>query len=99
MTAVAFNGFYIQDAGDGNNLTSDGIFVFTFSASVSVGDEVRVEGTVAEFIPRGAGTGNLSITQIFAGTITIVSSGNPRPAPIIIGLGGRIPPTHRNCHQ
>jgi uncharacterized protein len=45
------DGFYIQDAaGDGDAATSDGIFVFAPGGSdVSVGDRVRVRGTVIEF--------------------------------------------------
>ena len=44
-------GFYIQDVtGDGNALTSDGLFVFNGSSnSVSLGDVVVVVGTVGEF--------------------------------------------------
>ena len=45
------NGFFIQDAtGDGNPLTSDGVWVHASSApDVMVGDHVRVRGTVAEY--------------------------------------------------
>lgn len=45
-------GFYIQDfPGDGNSLTSDGIFVFdnSFGVNVNVGDLVQVKGEVDEF--------------------------------------------------
>ena len=44
-------GFYIQDAaGDGNNLTSDGLFVFNGNANaVSLGQVAAVTGTVSEF--------------------------------------------------
>ena len=51
------NGFYIQDpAGDGDLLTSDGIFVFVPSANsawfgfdVAVGEALQVSGTAKEF--------------------------------------------------
>lgn len=44
------NGFYLQDPlGDGNDATSDGIFVLDFDANVTIGDAVRVAGTVDEF--------------------------------------------------
>lgn len=47
------NGFYVQDpAGDGDDSTSDGVFVFDgFAPSVDVarGDRVRVTGDVTEF--------------------------------------------------
>jgi uncharacterized protein len=49
--APALRGFYIQDpTGDGDPLTSDGIFVFNANLdSVSLGQNVRVTGTAAEF--------------------------------------------------
>ncbi|MBE9048085.1 lamin tail domain-containing protein [Pleurocapsales cyanobacterium LEGE 10410] len=95
VTAVDSNGFYLQDpTGDDNTATSDGIFVFTSSApGVSVGDKLEVAGTVSEFTPGGASTGNLSITQISGSpTINLVSSNNPLPDAVIIGRDGRIPP-------
>lgn len=43
-------GFYLQDGGDGDASTSDGIFVFDNSANlVSLGDVVEVTGPVSEF--------------------------------------------------
>ncbi|NEQ72488.1 MAG: type I secretion C-terminal target domain-containing protein [Okeania sp. SIO2C9] len=95
VTAVDTIGFYLQDpTGDGNDATSDGIFVFTGSApGVSVGDELQVDGTVSEFTPGGTSTRNLSTTQISSPTITNLSSGNTLPDAVIIGSGGRVPPT------
>ncbi|MCA8882139.1 MAG: 5'-nucleotidase C-terminal domain-containing protein [Rhodobacteraceae bacterium] len=93
VTAVAGNGFYLQDAaGDGDIATSDGIFVYTASApSVAVGDAVDVSGTVTEFFPGGISSGNLSITEIVSPSVTVQSSGNALPAATVIGQGGRIP--------
>ena len=98
VTAVDSNGYYLQDAvGDADDRTSDAIFVFTSSRpAVAVGDEVRVQGTVSEFFPGGASTGNLSTTQITAtaaGSTVIASSGNALPASVLLGEGGRLPPT------
>lgn len=94
VTAVRNNGFYLQDPNpDGNEATSEGIFVFTGSRpSVSVGNSVLVSGTVSEFIPGGADTGNLSTTQITSPTIETTSNLNSI-SPTIIGTGGRTPPT------
>ncbi|PZU99309.1 MAG: hypothetical protein DCE90_01985 [Pseudanabaena sp.] len=96
VTAVDSNGFYFQDPNPDNDIaTSEGIFVFTSSRpTVAVGDSIAVTGTVSEFTPGGASTGNLSTTQI-GGTprITILSSGNSLPAATIIGAGGRVPPS------
>ncbi|MGG6241551.1 endonuclease/exonuclease/phosphatase family protein [Nodosilinea sp. AN01ver1] len=96
VTAVDSNGFYLQDAvGDGNIATSDAIFVFTGSApTVAVGDGLEVTGTVSEFTPGGVSTRNLSTTQISGNpTITTLSSGNALPEAVILGAGGRVPPT------
>jgi predicted extracellular nuclease len=93
VTAVAFNGYYVQDPiGDGDDATSDGMFVFNVGSNPSVGDFVELTDFVSEFIPGGAASGNLSITQMSFPSITVVSSGNALPAPVIIGSGGRIPP-------
>ncbi|MEO1591297.1 MAG: choice-of-anchor I family protein, partial [Cyanobacteria bacterium J06632_22] len=96
VTAVDFRGFYVQGADDGNDATSEGLFVFTgFSAppGVEVGDEVRLFGEVSEFIPGGADTGNLSITQMSEPDVVILSSGNDLPAATIIGESGRLAPS------
>ncbi|MEM8718391.1 MAG: endonuclease/exonuclease/phosphatase family protein [Cyanobacteria bacterium P01_G01_bin.39] len=96
VTAVESNGFYLQDpTGDEDDATADGIFVFTSDApGVTVGDELEVAGTVSEFTPGGVDTGNLSTTQISGSpSVTVISSGNSLPEAVIIGDGGRVPPT------
>ncbi|MBI5963342.1 MAG: ExeM/NucH family extracellular endonuclease [Chloroflexi bacterium] len=72
----ALGGFYIQDvSGDGNPLTSDGIFVYNGTGNaVTKGDIVRVTGTAAEYQGEtqisavssivGCGTGTLAPTDI-----------------------------------
>jgi uncharacterized protein len=94
VTARTSNGFYLQDPSpDANDATSEGIFVFTSSApTVSVGDSILVSGTVSEFRPGGASTTNLTTTEITSPLVSVLSSGNPLPAPVVIGTGGRIPP-------
>ncbi|MFJ1912317.1 endonuclease/exonuclease/phosphatase family protein [Streptomyces sp. NPDC088147] len=79
-------GFWIQDPRpDRDDATSEGVFVFTNSVpTVAVGDAVQVSGTVGEYIPGGAASGNQSVTQIASPTVTVVSSGNPLPAPVVI---------------
>jgi predicted extracellular nuclease len=95
VTAVAPNGFYLQDpVGDGDAATSDGIFVFTNNApTVAIGHTVQVEGVVEEFIPGGATSGNLSITEITNPHLTALPPA-PFPTATILGAGGRIPPAH-----
>ncbi len=97
VTAVDTNGFYIQtpDADiDASDATSQGIFIFTNSApTVASGDAVTVTGTVSEFTPGGSGSNNLSSTQLTSPTISVQSSGNALPTAIILGAGGRTPPT------
>ncbi|MGW1799332.1 endonuclease/exonuclease/phosphatase family protein [Streptomyces sp. NPDC001984] len=79
-------GFWIQDATpDDNPATSEGVFVFTSSTpKVAVGDSVTVTGTVSEYVPGGASTGNQSLTEITKPVITTLSTGNAVPAPTVI---------------
>ncbi len=95
VTAVHHNGFYLQDpVGDNNSDTSDGIFVFTGSTPlVSSGDEIEIVAQVIEFIPGGAATNNLSITELINPELTLISSNNALPPAVIIGDAGRLPPT------
>jgi len=91
VTAVDSNGFYLQDFGDNDVRTSDGIFVFTGTApDVFVGDGISIQATVTEF--RG-GTGGLTITQLSSADITIDSTDNVLPTAVLIGDGGRLPPS------
>jgi predicted extracellular nuclease len=85
-------GYWIQDpAPDSNPATSEGIFVFTSSApTVAPGDSVLVSGKVQDFYPLASGdtvatTSNLSITEIDQSSVSVVSTGNPLPAPIVLG--------------
>ena len=98
VTAKRSNGFYMQDPNPDNNpATSEGIFIFTRSApAVNVGDMVLASGTVQEFAGSGsAATTNLSVTEIGEPGLTysVLSSANALPAPVVIGAGGRLPPT------
>ncbi|MFD9075708.1 endonuclease/exonuclease/phosphatase family protein [Streptomyces lasiicapitis] len=79
-------GFWIQDTrADGDRATSEGIFVYTSSApTVKTGDAVKVSGTVTEYVPGGASSGNQSLTQITKPTVTVESSGNALPAPVTV---------------
>jgi hypothetical protein len=94
VTAVSSNGFWMQDQSpDGDPATSEGIFVFTSSApTASVGDLVHAAGRVQEFRPGGVSNGNLTTTELATPSVSVISSGNPLPAPVVVGTGGRIPP-------
>jgi hypothetical protein len=94
VTIIRVDGFYMESVKpDDDPATSEGIFVFTeWITDVKVGDEVAVEAVVEEMVPGGVGTENLSITQLDDPVVTVKSSGNPLPAPTIVGEGGRIPP-------
>jgi len=94
VTAVMPNGFFMQDpVPDADPATSEGIFVFTSSKpAVSVGDAVSVDGRVQEFRPGSASNANLTNTELSSPVIRVLSSGNALPAPVMVGLGGRMPP-------
>jgi uncharacterized protein len=89
-------GYWIQDPTPDSSLaTSDAVFVFTNQAPVAqVGAAIRAVGSVGEFRP-GGDPDNLTITQVNSSNanVTILSTGNPVPAPMVLGLGGRMPPT------
>jgi predicted extracellular nuclease len=86
VRAYGSRGFWMQDtAPDGDPATSEGLFVFTGSVPrVAVGDLVQVSGTVTEYRPGGNSSGNQSLTQISRPQVTVVSSGNPLPAPVTL---------------
>ncbi|MGW3632623.1 endonuclease/exonuclease/phosphatase family protein [Streptomyces sp. NPDC005122] len=79
-------GFWIQDpTPDADPATSEGVFVFTSSTpKAAAGDSVTVSGTVSEYVPGGASTGNQSVTEITKPVVTVLSSGNPVPAATVI---------------
>jgi uncharacterized protein len=88
VTAVRSNGFFVQmpDAeADANPLTSEGVFVFTSaapSADVVVGNRVQVRGEVQEYVPSQDPT-QPPLTELGGSpVITLVSTGNPLPAPV-----------------
>ena len=91
VTVVDTNGFYLQDpTGDGNVATSDAIFVYTGSVpTVAVGDAISLSGSVTEF----GFAGGLTTTEITGATWTVTSTGNALPAAVLVGTGGRTPPT------
>ncbi|MGH2427784.1 MAG: endonuclease/exonuclease/phosphatase family protein [Candidatus Limnocylindria bacterium] len=95
VTAVSGIGFWMTDPDpDGDNATSDGIFVFrgTAGSKPMVSDHVTVDGTVSEFRPGGGATANLTTTQIGGATFEVLSTGNSLPV-TVVGQGGRMPPT------
>lgn len=86
VTLLRSQGFYLQDpVGDGDPATSDGIFVVTGAApTVTVGQRVRVSGTVSEF---NTGAANNATTLVHTVTELI------RPCDIVVeGSGGPVPP-------
>lgn len=75
--APALRGFFIQDpAGDGDPLTSDGIFVFEGSNAntVNIGDLVRVTGTAGE---------NQGQSQVSVGTVVRCGVGTVMPTGVM----------------
>ena len=95
VTARNDDGFYIQAAAaDTDEATSEAIFVAAGQPiSVTVGDSVRVAAHVAEAQANGSSGNGLPVTHLVNPAVTIVSNGNPLPAPTILGTGGRALPT------
>jgi uncharacterized protein len=98
VTVERSTSFWMQDPiPDTDEATSEGVLVFGsgVGALVNVGDLVRVSGRVVEFRPGGESTDNLTTTEITTPglSVAVVSSGNPLPAPTVVGSGGRVPPS------
>jgi predicted extracellular nuclease len=103
VTAIASNGFYMQDPlPDSNPATSDGILVFTGAGSAllsarTVGEAVKVSGTVTEFRP-GNNVDSLTITEIVnnaAVQALVVVPWTNAPttpiAPVVLGVDRVVP--------
>ena len=88
-------GFYMQDPSPANSAASSGILVYGANAgSQAVGDLVQVSGKVSAYRPGGSTHGELTVTEI-TGKVAVktTSTGNALPPPVVIGNGGRIPPS------
>ncbi|MFE1318056.1 endonuclease/exonuclease/phosphatase family protein [Kitasatospora phosalacinea] len=85
VRAYGTKGFWIQDPNpDADPATSEGLFVYTSSApTVKVGDAVLVTGKVSEYYPNSSG-GSQSVTELTGPRTTVLSSGNPVPAPVVL---------------
>jgi hypothetical protein len=81
-------GFWFQDPQpDGDPATSEGVFVYTGSAAaVAVGDQVLVSATVSEYYP-GSDSSVLSITELTAPRVTVLSHGNDLPPAVELTPG------------
>ncbi|HKF43583.1 MAG TPA: lamin tail domain-containing protein [Thermoanaerobaculia bacterium] len=96
VTGRKTNGFFIQSPDgfvDADPNTSEGIFVFTSSAppaGAAVGNDVRVTGTVQEFIPS-ADPNSPPSTEIINPSVTVLSTGNPLPAPVVLSAADTDP--------
>jgi 2',3'-cyclic-nucleotide 2'-phosphodiesterase / 3'-nucleotidase / 5'-nucleotidase len=90
----AYKGFFMQDPQpDGDDRTSEGIFVYSTSEALkpAIGDLVKVSGTVGEY--NEGDSGNLTSTQISMSTRSIVSPKYSLPEPVLLGKGGRAIPS------
>ena len=79
-------GFFVQEQDadqDGDDATSEGIFVFDagdeLAVDVSLGETVRIAGTVAEFDDRT--TGDATLTQLVAPVVISCASPGEEPLP------------------
>ena len=94
VTAIHYSkkkadGFYMQDQdGDENKVTSDGIYVYCsadqFPTELKVGDAVTVNGEVDEHAFDNTQLATTQIKITAQADVTVISSGNPLPAPVEI---------------
>ncbi|MEU2247102.1 endonuclease/exonuclease/phosphatase family protein [Streptomyces sp. NPDC019224] len=96
VTAVRTSGsrgFWVQDtAPDADPRTGEGVFVYTGSTApaVKAGDSVLVSGTVDEYYPSST---TQSVTEITAPRVTVLSSGNALPPPVVLDAKA-VPPAY-----
>ncbi len=81
------DGFFVQEEDadvDGDDATSEGLFVFCRGScpTVAAGDLVQVAGEAEEFF----GMTQVSATSAVGGRITVLSSGNVLPTPVEAAL-------------
>ena len=92
VTAVGRTGYWVQSTTpDGDTATSEGLFVFTNRALITVvaGDDVSIDGSIAEYRPGGGA--NLSTTELTGPKVTVLSSANPLPAAVVLGVDRTAP--------
>jgi hypothetical protein len=95
VTDVTSSSFYLQDLTRvGGTPFKQAIEVYTGKKpTVVAGDDVTVSGTVSEFYPDQSDTPSaLPVAEIEDPTVTVTSTGNPLPAPVVIGQHGVLPP-------
>ncbi len=74
-------GIYVQDAGDGNDATSDALFVqLQADQQVQAGQWLRITGTVQELAAGKSGQG---LTTLQAQTVSPIAA-RPAPAPVVV---------------
>ena len=82
--------------GDGDDGTSEGIYVYTYSAhSQKVGDLVLVDGKVQEYGYSGA----LKLTELNYVTVETLDRDYPLPEAVLIGRNGILPPDEYICND
>ncbi len=95
VTDVISTGFYLQDTSNvGGTPFKQAIEVYTGKKpAVVAGDDVTVSGTVSEFYPDQSDTPSaLPIAELDDPVVTVTSTGNALPRPVVIGASGVLPP-------
>ncbi|MCC3380176.1 endonuclease/exonuclease/phosphatase family protein [Paenibacillus farraposensis] len=98
VTMVKGSSFYMQEADDHvdqDEKTSEAILVYKPGSGVKPGDEVRVSGSVKEYMEKTYASKpiDLTTTEIVASSVTVVAKDRPLPTPVLLGKHGRVMPT------
>jgi predicted extracellular nuclease len=101
VTWKSEEGFYLQSENqDDQFCSSEGIFVFTNQyPTVIPGDRVRVSGVVTEYFSGDESEHNLSVTEIQAKKIELLSSGNALPEPFHIAKKNNPPVPDKHIEE
>jgi predicted extracellular nuclease len=93
VTAVSSRGTTVQDPdGDGDPVTSDAVLIEPAGGpGLRPGDRITFRGTVAESVPGGPRTANLSLTTILGARVRIQRRGVSLPRPVHLAGAGAPP--------
>lgn len=92
VTAVGPNGYWLQSTTpDSDIATSEGLYVYTNkdAKNVTAGDGVSIDGSISEYRPDGGD--NLTTTELTGPKVTVLSSGNTLPVPVVLGVDRTAP--------
>ena len=91
VTAVGYGGYdndFFISSPEGNPW--EGIYIYFADASPSIGDMVEITGDVYEYY---------GFTELRYASVSIISSGNPVPEPLLVNTGDLVEPVNAEAYE